>query len=245
MNTDTVLASTISLVFLGLALWHVRMAVSPSSGESGAVPSVAGQPLFVPSVRATLLVAALLLLFACLVAARAGFLQVGIPQRILSWLCYALALGLLARAVGDFKYVGFFKRVRAGKFARLDTLVYSPLCLLLSIGVALVAWQHGSDHATWLASKIAGFERSAPSSPPRAILRTTYQDKTAYYVTPACCDIPSELYDEQGALLCFPDGGFAGGDGKCPGFALAGNPREVWRDARPAPFGRPAASSAK
>ena len=143
MNTGTALACTISLVFVGLGLWHIRMALSPSSGESSAMPSVSGKPLFVPSPRATLAVAAVLLLFACLVAAMAGIVKVGISGRILSWLCYALALGLLARAVGEFKYVGFFKRVRGSKFARMDTLIYSPLCLLLAIGVALVAWQHG------------------------------------------------------------------------------------------------------
>jgi len=143
MSTGTALASTVSLVFVALSLWHVRMAVSPSSGESGAMPSVSGKPLFVPSARATWAVAVVLLLFACLVAAMAGLLEVGIPRRALSWLCYALALGLFARAIGEFKYVGFFKRVRGTRFARLDTLVYSPLCLLLALGVALVAWQHG------------------------------------------------------------------------------------------------------
>jgi hypothetical protein len=59
-------------------------------------------------------------------------------------LSYLLALGLLARAVGEFRYVGFFKRVRGSRFARLDTLIYSPVCLLLAVGVALVAWQHGT-----------------------------------------------------------------------------------------------------
>jgi hypothetical protein len=48
-------------------------------------------------------------------------------------------VGLLARAVGEFKHVGFFKRVVGSRFATLDTYVYSPLCLALAMGVALVA----------------------------------------------------------------------------------------------------------
>lgn len=140
---NTALASVVSLAFVALAVWHFRMALWPAAGTSGAVPSVSGKPLFVPSARATVLVGVVLLLFACLVAATAGLLEVGIPVRALSWLCYALALGLLARAVGEFKYVGFFKRVRGSKFARLDTLLYSPLCLLLAVGVAVVGQQHG------------------------------------------------------------------------------------------------------
>jgi hypothetical protein len=130
--------------FLVLALWHVRMAFGSMSGESAAVPSVDGKPLFVPSRASTLLVALALLIFAGLVAATSGLVQLGVSARVLSWLCYALALGLLARAVGEFRYVGFFKRERGSRFARLDTLVYSPLCLFLGVGVAAVAFAHSS-----------------------------------------------------------------------------------------------------
>lgn len=139
----TAVAVIVSLAFVALALWHFRMALSPGEGMSGAVPSESGKPLFVPSVNATLAVGLVLLLFAGLVAATAGLVEVGLPERVLSWFCFALALGLLARAVGEFKYVGFFKRVRGSRFARLDTLLYSPLCLLLAVGVAFIAAQHG------------------------------------------------------------------------------------------------------
>ncbi|MES2318120.1 MAG: DUF3995 domain-containing protein [Pseudomonadota bacterium] len=57
------------------------------------------------------------------------------------WLSYALAAGLFARGVGEFNYLGLFKRVRGSRFATLDTWVYSPLCLLLAAGVASVAWR--------------------------------------------------------------------------------------------------------
>lgn len=126
-----------------LALWHFHMALSATGRMGGAVPSEAGKPLFVPSIGATLAVGLALLVFACLVAATAGLVDVGLSGRVLSWASNALALGLLARAVGEFKYVGFFKRVRGTRFARLDTLLYSPLCLLLAVGVALVANRHG------------------------------------------------------------------------------------------------------
>jgi hypothetical protein len=50
------------------------------------------------------------------------------------------------------------------------------------------------------------------------VFRTKYKGKVAYYVPPRCCDIPSELYDENGRLICYPHGGFVGGDGRCPSF---------------------------
>ena len=133
------LAVTVCLAFVVLALWHFYMALVPVAGELAAVPSVEGKALFLPSRRATVVVGVVLLLFAGLIAATDGLVSVSIPHVALSWLSFALAAGLLARAVGEFKYVGFFKRVRGTKFATLDTLVYSPLCLLLAAGVALVA----------------------------------------------------------------------------------------------------------
>ena len=141
---NTLLARIVCSVFVVLALWHFGMACLPPSGQGGAVPSAEGKPLFVPSRKATVAVGIVLLLFAGLVAATAGIFPLGLPPVALSWLSYALAVGLLARAVGEFKYVGFFKRVRGSKFAKLDSLVYSPLCLLLAIGVAVVALHNGT-----------------------------------------------------------------------------------------------------
>ena len=97
--------------------------------------------LFVPSTRATVGVGVVLLLFAGLFAATGGLIPLGLPKPLLRGLSYALALGLLARAIGEFRCVGFFKRIRGSRFARLDSWVYSPLCLLLGAGIALVARQ--------------------------------------------------------------------------------------------------------
>jgi len=136
------IAWCVTLVFIALGLWHFRMAFWAGPG-GGAVPSVEGKPLFVPSTRATVSVGVVLLLFAGLVAATGRLVEVRASPQILSWLSLALALGLLARSIGEFKYVGFFKRVRGSRFARLDTWIYSPLCLLLALGVALVAKHNG------------------------------------------------------------------------------------------------------
>ena len=141
---NKLLPLAVCLAFVGLALWHFYMALVAASGVTGAVPSVEGKPVFVPTRRATVGVGVVLLLFAVLVAGTGGMVSVGLPAVALSWLSYALAFGLLARAIGEFRYVGFFKRVRGTKFARLDTLLYSPLCLLLAVAVALVAWRHGT-----------------------------------------------------------------------------------------------------
>ena len=141
---NNVLAVVVCTALVVLGLWHFYMAFAGSPGERAAVPSLDGRPLFVPTTKSTVAVGVVLVLFAGLVAATSEILSLGLPRPLLSWLSYALALGLLARAVGEFKYVGFFKEVRGSRFARMDTLLYSPLCLLLSAGVATVAVQHAA-----------------------------------------------------------------------------------------------------
>jgi len=146
MNPDFIawIGGGVSATFMALALWHFFMAFGGlSSAAAGAVPSVAGKPVFVPSAGSTAAVGTVLLLFAALVAATAGLVPPPLPMRWMAGLSYALAAGLLARTVGDFKYVGLFKRVRGTPFARLDTLLYSPLCLVLALGVASVALGSG------------------------------------------------------------------------------------------------------
>ncbi|MFO1350325.1 MAG: DUF3995 domain-containing protein [Gammaproteobacteria bacterium] len=138
------MALFVSLIFVVLALWHFYMATLRVSGVSGAVPSVNGQSLFEPSRKATVLVGIVLLLFAALVAATARLLSVGLPQTVLVWLSYALAFGLFARAIGEFRYVGLFKKIRGTKFATLDTFVYCPLCLALAAGVIFVTLRNGA-----------------------------------------------------------------------------------------------------
>ena len=138
---NNALPITVCSAFIVLALWHFYMAFASHAGVGAAVPSVDGKPLFIPTKKMTVALGVALLLFALLVAATGGLFSLGVPDVLLTWLSYALALGLFARAIGDFKYVGFFKRVRDSRSAELDTLLFSPLCLLLAVGVAAIALQ--------------------------------------------------------------------------------------------------------
>ncbi|PTT14637.1 DUF3995 domain-containing protein, partial [Flavobacterium sp. HMWF030] len=46
----------------------------------------------------------------------------------------------ILRAIGDFNYVGFFKKHRNSEFALKDTKYYSPLCLLIGVLTLLVVF---------------------------------------------------------------------------------------------------------
>ncbi len=140
MALTTIIALPLITVFLTLSLWHVYWLLGGPVGQDAAIPEVDGKPVFQPSATATFVVAIALTLCALLIAATAGLISLPLPNTLLTWLTRALALVLLLRAIGDFRLMGFFKRIRNTRFARLDTLVYSPLCLLLAIGSSIVGF---------------------------------------------------------------------------------------------------------
>jgi len=137
---NTIPALLLIAVFLCLALLHCYWLVGGRMGILAAIPEVDGKPAFLPSATATFVVAFGLALCALLLAAASGLVSLPVPHSVLSWFTRALALVLLLRAIGDFRLVGFFKRIRGSRFARLDTVLYSPLCLALSAGVAVIGF---------------------------------------------------------------------------------------------------------
>lgn len=121
----------LSLIFVSLSLLHWYWVVAGSGDLSGFVPEVEGKPAFEPGRLATSIVGLLLLLAAAICASQSRIL--GMPRMPLARTgVWVLLVMFLFRAVGEFKLVGFFKRVHNTRFGRLDTWVYSPLCLAVS-----------------------------------------------------------------------------------------------------------------
>ena len=108
-----------------------------------AIPELNGEPLFRPGVGGTLVVALLLAVAAMLVLERAALGPGVFPRRLSFWGSWGVAIALVGRAIGDFNYLGFFKRPRETRFARLDARIYSPLALALGMGAGVVAWGGG------------------------------------------------------------------------------------------------------
>jgi hypothetical protein len=137
------IAGGAAVVILALpAAVHLCWAAGGKAGKTAAIPTADGQAVIKPSALSTAMVAAALCAAAALVALRIGWLALpglagdGIFVGIAIWL---LAAVFALRAIGDFRYVGFFKRVRDNGFARLDTLAYSPLCAGLAVLIGIAA----------------------------------------------------------------------------------------------------------
>ena len=116
------------------------LGVGRAARQGAAIPEQDGEPLLRPTAIGTLAVAVALLGGACMVAARAGWLGPNAYPGTISFAVVAFALIFAVRAVGDFRYVGFFKRIRGSRFARMDTLYYSPLCAALALSIASMFW---------------------------------------------------------------------------------------------------------
>lgn len=139
----TVVAFLLVATFVILSLWHLYWLAGGAVGLRSVIPEVDGAQAFHPPQLATLFVALALALCALLVAATAGLVQLPLSPTLLVWGMRALALVFLLRAVGDFRLVGFFKRIRGTRFAAMDSWLYSPLSVLLAAAAFLVSRNPG------------------------------------------------------------------------------------------------------
>jgi hypothetical protein len=79
------------------------------------------------------MVAIILFAFALYMLTVVKILPIPFPTWVVKHGTYIIAIGFLLRAVGDFKYVGFFKKIKVTQFATYDTKYFSPLCVVISI----------------------------------------------------------------------------------------------------------------
>lgn len=135
----TVLTFIQSFLLLALSLIHFSWVMGSKWGFDKALPTnKEGTTVLKPSRFDSAMVAIGLFLFATFYLLKGDFISLSVPSYILRYAGWAISSIFLLRAIGDFKYVGFFKKVIGTEFAKLDTLFYSPLCLILAaIGVWL------------------------------------------------------------------------------------------------------------
>jgi hypothetical protein len=117
-----------------LRLSHIYWGFGGKSGHSASIPTKAnGTPIINPGKTSCFVVALGLLIFGVFVLIKAGIISVGLSNWLLSYAMWAIALLFLLRAIGEFKYLGFFKKIKDTQFAQMDTKYYSPLCLVIAV----------------------------------------------------------------------------------------------------------------
>lgn len=128
-------------ILVAIACLHFYWAMGGQKWGDIVIPEMpgGGTPMFEPPPLITALVGVLLLDIAFFVLVDVGWLP--FPY-FLKWIHYLVILAgviFVIRSIGDFKYTGFFKRIRDTKFAYYDTRIFSPLCLFLGLSILLIS----------------------------------------------------------------------------------------------------------
>ena len=133
------LISVLALVLVFLGAIHFYWAFGGRWGFENALPTdKEGRRVLNPKKFDCAIVGAGLSLFALFYLVKANVLIVVLPNWIGNYAGWIIAAIFLVRAIGDFKYIGFFKKVKKTKFATYDSKYYSPLTFLLGVGAILV-----------------------------------------------------------------------------------------------------------
>ncbi|MCW3116685.1 MAG: hypothetical protein JWM28_767 [Chitinophagaceae bacterium] len=131
-----------SLLFLLLALLHIYWAFGGQWALDIAIPATRkGKKTFKPGVLGPLTIASGLLLFGFITIANSGIFYNLVETKVIHYGNWAISIIFLLRAIGDFKFVGFAKRIRHTDFALYDTKIYSPLAFAIAtISFVIGTW---------------------------------------------------------------------------------------------------------
>lgn len=133
----TFLALVLISIFIGIAAIHFYWAFGGRKWSELALPTRSDSPeipLFKPRIIETLIVTIGFLVFAWIIGMKVQLVPpVWLTQTYVTYAVFGITLIFLVRAVGEFRYVGFFKRIKNTPFGQMDTLYYSPLCLFITI----------------------------------------------------------------------------------------------------------------
>lgn len=128
-------------IFLLLSALHFYWVFGGKWAAEKVIPtSLEGKSMLNPSKVSTSIVALGLLFFAVIIYLQNHLFS--IPLQYLKYLPLFIAGIFLLRSIGDFKYVGFFKKINNTVFAKNDSKIYSPLCLYLAISCLTIVILH-------------------------------------------------------------------------------------------------------
>jgi hypothetical protein len=107
----------------GGTLWFADVLPSNSTGSKRLNPGT----------TATFVVAFGLLLLALITIGNLGIWDKSISRKYFRYAALLISIIFFTRAIGDFKFVGFFKTVKATRFAINDTQLFTPFCVFITV----------------------------------------------------------------------------------------------------------------
>lgn len=133
----TIIALILIQIFLFLSALHIYWGLGGQWGNRAVIPTKDDNvKVIMPGIVPTFTVALGLLCFGAIVFLNSFGVNlnpvpgIGMIRKYGLW---GIAAIFILRAIGDFNYVGFFKKTKNTNFGRNDTKYYSPLCLIIGI----------------------------------------------------------------------------------------------------------------
>jgi len=124
----------LSSIFLFLAVIHFYWGLGGKWGANASIPTKEnGEKLMNPKPLDCFVIAIGLLSFGVLMLVKSQLISLLVPSVLLNYGIAVITGIFLLRAIGEFRYVGFFKKIKNTTFGQLDTKYYSPLCLIVGI----------------------------------------------------------------------------------------------------------------
>ena len=132
-----IIAIILIAIFLFLSGLHVYWGFGGKWGNGAVIPTKDDNTkVMIPGPLPTFIVALGLLSFGAVVflsITELDFKTVFLLEIVHNYGLWVIASIFILRAIGDFNYVGFFKKNKKTKFGFNDTKYYSPLCLTIGI----------------------------------------------------------------------------------------------------------------
>jgi len=128
----TIFAIILFLIFLFLSSIHFYWGLGGRWGSEAVIPVKDNTvKVKMPGPLPTFIIAFGLLGFGLFILIKSGLINLNLPLWLEKSGLWIIAGIFILRAIGEFKYVGFFKKIKQTKFGQNDTKYYSPLCLLI------------------------------------------------------------------------------------------------------------------
>lgn len=128
----TILSLILFVIFTLLGSIHIYWLLGGKWGLKNVIPTKENQAttLEIPQF-ATLIVALVLLFLGLIYLVKSEFIIIQFPNWISNYGYWIIPSIFILRAIGDFNYVGLFKKMKNTEFAKADSKWFIPLCLTI------------------------------------------------------------------------------------------------------------------
>ncbi len=122
------------LIFTILSGFHFYWLFGGTWGIENVIPTKGNNlnSIAIPKF-ATLIVSLVLAAFGFIYLINSGFINSPFPNWITTYGSWIIPIIFTLRAIGEFNYVGIFKKIKHTKFAKADTKIFTPLCAAIGV----------------------------------------------------------------------------------------------------------------